>query len=67
MIKDYAFGDSGQTPLHLAFMEGAVGAAKVLVRHGADWRLTTRDGFSSMHIAAFSGSADVLVYVMSLK
>ena len=60
-------GDSGQTPLHLACMQGDVAVAKLLVRYGANPRLTTRDGFSCMHIAAFSGSADVMLYVMSLK
>ena len=64
---DQYVGDSGQTPLHLSCMEGSVECAKLLVRFGANWRLTTRDGFSSMHIAAFSGSSDLMIYVMSLK
>jgi ankyrin repeat protein len=39
----------------------------VLVRFGADSRLTTREGFSALHIAAFSGHSDILLYIMSLK
>ena len=52
-------GNLGQTTLHLACMQGIVAKAKLLVWYVANPLLSTRDGFSVMHIA-FSNSGDVL-------
>ena len=62
-----AYNDEGRTALQQSCFEGNLRLAQVLVRFGADSRLTTREGFSALHIAAFAGHSDVLLYIMSLK
>ena len=57
----------GQTALHQCCFDGNLSTAKLLVRFGADAKLTTREGFSTLHIAAFSGHSNVLLYIMSLR
>ena len=61
------YNDEGRTALQQSCFEGNLQLAQVLVRFGADSRLTTREGFSALHIAAFSGHSDVLLFIMSLK
>ena len=61
------YNDEGRTALQQSCFEGNLRLAQVLVRFGADSRLTTREGFSALHIAAFAGHSDVLLYIMSLK
>ena len=61
------YNDDGRTALQQSCFEGNLRLAQLLVRFGADSRLTTREGFSALHIAAFSGHSDVLLYIMSLK
>ena len=61
------YNEEGRTALQQSCFEGNLQLAQVLVRFGADSRLTTREGFSALHIAAFSGHSDVLLYIMSLK
>ena len=61
------YNEEGRTALQQSCFEGNLQLAQVLVRFGADSRLTTREGFSALHIAAFSGHSDVLLFIMSLK
>jgi hypothetical protein len=56
-----------RTALHQCCFDGNLPTAKLLVRFGADAKLTTREGFSTLHIAAFSGHSNVLLYIMSLR
>ena len=56
-------GDPAQTPLHLAGMQGDVVMAQFLVQYNANPQLNTQDGSSVMHIAALSGSVDVIANV----
>jgi len=56
-------GDLGQTLLHLAGMQGEAVMAQLLVRYNANPGRNTQDGSSVMHMAAFSSSVDVIVYV----
>jgi hypothetical protein len=60
------YNSDGQTPLHLASLEGNCDAVELLIRFGADIFLTTRDGFSVMHLAAFSGNSKLLCFFTSL-
>ena len=57
----------GRTALQQCCFDGNLPTAKLLVRFGADAKLTTREGFSTLHIAAFSGHSNVLLYIMSLR
>jgi len=64
-INEYSV--DGRTALHQCCFDGNLPTAKLLVRFGADAKLTTREGFSTLHIAAFSGHSNVLLYIMSLR
>ena len=57
----------GRTALQQCCIDGNLTTAKLLVRFGADAKLTTREGFSTLHLAAFSGHSNVMLYVMSLR
>ena len=57
----------GRTALQQCCFDGSLPTAKLLVRFGANTKLTTREGFSMLHLAAFSGHSNILLYIMSLR
>ena len=61
------FSEEGETALHTACHEGNVSCAEILLRFGANPRITTRNGFSIVHLASFSGSAETLAFAISLN
>lgn len=61
------YNGDGQTPLQRCCFEGKLALAKLLVKFGAKSKLTTRDGFSTLHIAAFSGRSQMLFFIMNIK
>ena len=61
------FNSEGRTALQQSCLEGNLPLAKVLVKYGANSRLTTRDGFSTLHLAVFSGHSNLMSYIMSLR
>ena len=61
------FSEEGETALHMACHEGNVPCAEVLLRFGANPRITTRNGFSVVHLASFSGSAETLTLAINLN
>lgn len=57
----------GCTPLQRVCQDGAVNAlpvARLLVQHGADPKLTSRDGWSPIHLASFSGNSALMLYMI---
>ena len=48
------------TPLHSAAIEGNIGAARLLVRHGADINKQDADTWTPMHAACAEGHADIV-------
>ncbi|XP_077778327.1 notch-regulated ankyrin repeat-containing protein B [Podarcis muralis] len=60
-----AFGPEGQTALHQSVSDGNLELVKLLVRFGADVRLANRDGWSALHMAAFSGHQDIVLYLVA--
>ena len=58
------YNHDGQTALQQSCSAGNLPLVKLLVRFGANMRLTTREGFSVLHIAAFSGHSELLAFVM---
>ena len=58
------YNTDGQTALQQSCLAGNLPLVKLLVRFGANMKLTTREGFSILHIAAFSGHSDLLTFVM---
>ena len=61
------YNDEGQTPLQRCCFEGNLPLAKILVKFGAKSKITTRDGFTTLHIAAFSGHSHMMFYIMNIK
>ena len=61
------YNEEGQTPLQRCCLEGNLALAKLLVKFGAKSKMTTRDGFTTLHVAAFSGHSQILFYIMSIK
>ena len=61
------YNEAGETALHSAFREGKVSCAKVLLKFGANPRLTTRSGFSLFHLAAFAGSSELRALVTEVR
>jgi len=61
------YNDEGQTPLQRCCLIGNLSLAKILVKFGAKSKITTRDGFTTLHVAAFSGHSQMLFYIMSIK
>lgn len=60
------YNGEGRTALQQSCMDGNLSLAKILVKYGADHRLTTKDGFSTMHTAVFSGHSNLFMYILSL-
>ena len=60
------YGIDGRTPLQSACGrpgQGGLALAKLLVAYGADARRTTREGWSTLHIATYAGNHQVLAYI----
>ncbi|XP_078472113.1 notch-regulated ankyrin repeat-containing protein B-like [Lampetra fluviatilis] len=60
-----SFGPEGHTALHQAVIDGNLELVKLLVRFGADTRLANRDGWSALHMAAFAGHQDIVLYLVA--
>ncbi|XP_044295683.1 notch-regulated ankyrin repeat-containing protein [Varanus komodoensis] len=60
-----SFGPEGQTALHQSVIDGNLELVKLLVKFGADIRLANRDGWSALHIAAFGGHQDIVLYLIA--
>lgn len=64
------YSAEGLTPLQEVCQgggEAAAGLARLLVRFGADTRLATRDGWSTIHLASFSGNSQLLLFLLSCR
>ncbi|KAM4747543.1 cortactin-binding protein 2 [Rhinophrynus dorsalis] len=61
---DINYADGGQTPLSLACKNGNCEIVKLLLEAGADRSITTKDGWTPIHVAVDSGNTDCLNLVM---
>ena len=62
------YGEDGVTPLQRVCQAGGeVGVARTLIGYGADVRLTSRDGWSAVHMATFSGNTRLMMYILSCR
>ena len=59
-----AMNSEGLSPFHKCVMRGNLDCLKLLVRHGADVKLATRDGWSPMHLATWKGHRKILLYLL---
>lgn len=57
--------ETGATPLHMAALRDAEGAAKVLCTYGADVNATTSNGRTPLHFAALENSYSVAKVLLS--
>ena len=56
--------EDGNTPLQAATLTGNLDIVRLMIRFGADPRQTSRDGWSTLHIAAYSGHSEITQYIM---
>ena len=61
------FNPEGRTALQQSCLEGNLPLAKILVKYGANSRIMTRDGFSTLHLAVFSGHSHLMAYIMTIR
>ena len=60
------FNEEGRTAFQQCCVEGNLDLAKILVKYGANSRLSTRDGFSPFHLAVYAGHLKIMMYIMQL-
>ena len=58
------YDGDGQTPIQRFCQAGNLGLVKLLVQYGADLKLRTREGWSMIHIASFTGNPAMLSFVL---
>jgi len=58
------FDQAGQTPLQRFCLSGDLSLVQLMVRYGADTQLASRDGWTTLHYASYSGVQEVLLYVL---
>lgn len=66
------YNSDGLTPLQMVAQDpGSVEAGsevgELLVKYGADTRLTSRDGWSAVHMATFSGNTRLMMFLLSCR
>lgn len=66
MLLLHAPDSDGLAPLHHAVRGGQLQVARVLVAEGADAGLTSRDGYSALHLAVWYGHADIVEFLLTL-
>ena len=66
LIDINEYNSEGRTALHQCCFDGNLQTAELLIRFSADIRLTTRDGFSALHIPAFSGHTNIMFYFLNI-
>lgn len=64
LVNINQFDVDGQTPLQHFCSLGNLKMVQLMVRFGADPRMTSKDGWSTIHIATWSGNSEVMMYIM---
>ena len=57
----------GRTALQQSCVDGNLAMAKILVKYGADHRITTREGYPTLQCAVFSGHSEIFLYILNLR
>ena len=61
------YSEMGDTALQRVCQDSSSSSlemARVLVKHGADPKLTTKDGWSPVHIASITGDSRLLLFLL---
>ena len=66
------YNTEGLTPLQMVAQDPGSAEAgsevgELLVKYGADTRLTSRDGWSAVHMATFSGNTRLMMFLLSCR
>ena len=64
VININMYDSVGQTPLQRFCVSGDLNLVQLMVRYGADTQLCSRDGWSTLHYASYSGVKEVLLCVL---
>jgi hypothetical protein len=56
--------ETGIRPLHIAAEKGCLQACELLIRHGAEINVQTREGATALHLAARAGHAEVVLLLL---
>ncbi|XP_055604344.1 putative ankyrin repeat protein RF_0381 [Uranotaenia lowii] len=60
----YALDDSGQTPLHLAVLEGYIHSVKLLFDYGVNPSIENSDGKTALHLAVQKCNGEVVKLIL---
>jgi len=58
------YNSEGQTPIQAACMSGQLKLVQMMIRYGADPSLSSRDGWSTLHMAVYAGNSDIAQYII---
>jgi len=58
------YNTEGQTPLQVACLSGQLSLVQLVMSHGGDPSMTSRDGWNTLHMAAYSGQSDIFQYIL---
>lgn len=58
------FNVDGQTALHESCLRGDLELVEVLVGHGADAGLASRDGWNALHLAVYEGHIHIVRFLL---
>jgi len=62
------FTTDGMTPIqHVAVMSGQLAMVQLMIRFGADPNMTNRDGWSTLHLVAYSGNQEITQYILTFS
>ena len=64
------YNEDGLTPLQTVAQEAGHESAEIgelLVKYGADTKLTSRDGWSAVHMASFSGNTRLMMFLLTCR
>ena len=64
------YNSDGMTPLQTVAQDMTSNTADIgelLVRYGADTKITSRDGWSAVHMATFSGNSKLMMFLLTCR
>lgn len=64
LVNINQFDVDGHTPLQHFCSLGNLKMVQLMVRFGADPRMTSKDGWATIHIATWSGNSEVMMYIL---
>ena len=66
VFVDALGGDQAAPAIHWAICKGHASVISLLIRYGADWRISDSQGYNSMHVAAQNGQ-DMIILLLNAQ